>query len=164
MKKESYIKMLEYVSSRGMLLKFVIKGGRALSFVSYIWYPVLLFCVFYMGQPEGWKAVVVPAVGFLILSVFRKWLNAPRPYEVFGVKPVIVKETKGNSFPSRHVFSAFIIAFTTSCYYPAVGFALAICGSLLAVTRVLGGVHFIKDVVAGAISGIGLGLAGFLLL
>lgn len=164
LKKETYVKMLEYVRERNWLLGFVTKGGRVLSLVSYIFYPVFLVWVFASGQPDGWKAAAVPAAGFVLLSVFRAKLNAPRPYECFETAPVIEKNTKGKSFPSRHVFSAFIIAFTAAWYWPAAGGALAVCGTLLAVTRVLGGVHFIRDVAAGAAAGIGLGLAGFILL
>lgn len=164
LKKETYLKMLEYVRSRAWLAGFVTKGGRAQSLVSYVFYPLFLVWVFAAGQPDAWKAAVVPGAGFVLLSAARAKINAPRPYEVFEAAPVIEKDTKGKSFPSRHVFSAFIIAFTAGCYNPAAGGALAVCGTLLAVTRVLGGVHFIRDVAAGAAAGIGLGLAGFILL
>ena len=49
---------------------------------------------------------------FVGLSVVRKIINAPRPYEKFDMPPVLEKDTKGKSFPSRHVFSVFIIAMT----------------------------------------------------
>ena len=164
LKKETYYKMLGYVRERKWLLGFVTKGGRLLSLVSYVFYPVLLVCVFAAGHPDAWKAAAVPGAGFVLLSIVRAEINAPRPYETFEAVPVIEKDTKGKSFPSRHVFSAFIIAFTAAWYYPGAGFVLAVCGTALAATRVLGGVHFIRDVAAGAAAGIGLGMAGFMLL
>lgn len=158
-----YIKKLDEVRNRHWLFVFVTKGGKVLTYISYVFYPCFLIYLFCKGVPDAWQAVVVPAAGFVILSVFRYFLNAPRPYEVFDTKPLVVKNTKGKSFPSRHVFSSFIIAFTAWWFYPAIGILLGICGCLLAVTRVLAGVHFRKDVIAGALSGIGLGALGFLL-
>ena len=159
-----YIRMLDNVRERKWLYVFVTKGGRALTYLSYVVYPCLLIWLFVTGNENLWKAVVVPAAGFIILSVFRYCKNAPRPYEVFDMPPLIVKNTKGKSFPSRHVFSAFIIAVTAGYFCLWLGIALGICGVLLAVTRVLAGVHFTKDVAAGCISGIGLGILGFILL
>ena len=59
----------------------------------------------------------------------------------------------GRSFPSRHVFSAFIIAFTVLICSPAasplwfIGILLAVLAAIIACVRVISGVHFISDVV-----------------
>jgi membrane-associated phospholipid phosphatase len=64
---------------------------------------------------------------------------------------VIKKDTKGKSFPSRHIFSSAVIALTfiavPGCLW--IGAALLLCAVLLAVIRVISGVHFISDVIAG---------------
>ena len=113
--------------------------------------------------------ILVPGISFLLITLFRKKLNAPRPYEVYGFEPAIPKDTKGNSFPSRHVFSIFMIAMTYSysaLFQDDIKLIVSIfaMGVVLAIIRVLGGVHFLKDVMAGAISGIVLGYVGFYLL
>ena len=95
----------------------------------------------------------MPAVSFILLSVFRWVLNAPRPYEIFGADPVIKKDTKGKSFPSRHVFSMFVIAVTVLYFCPVPGIVLVAAGVLMAAARVAGGVHFPADVIAGAVAG-----------
>lgn len=188
MTRERYINMLNMVRSNAPLFVFVKYGGKLLSLVSYVVYPLMLVWLFYRGHAEllmhyggpsedmnvvagipanamgmrpAIEALIIPAVGFLLLSIYRAKVNAPRPYEVFDTPPLVVKNTRGNSFPSRHVFSAFIIATTAIQFFPALGVILYICGVLLAVTRVLAGVHFPKDVVAGALTGIALGLIGF---
>ena len=67
--------------------------------------------------------------------------------------PVITKDTHGRSFPSRHVFSAFIIAFTVLICSPSAsplwftGILLAVIAAIIACVRVISGVHFISDVV-----------------
>ena len=74
---------------------------------------------------------------------------------------MIKKDTRGKSFPSRHVFSAFIIAMTVFYFMPACGVILLALGIVMALARVAGGVHFVKDVAAGALMGIGCGIIGF---
>jgi membrane-associated phospholipid phosphatase len=107
------------------------------------------------------KAVLVPAVSFVLLSLYRRWNNAKRPYEVLDIQPLIQKDTKGKSFPSRHVFSVFVIAMTFLWLKPWLGVVFLAAGVLLAACRVIGGVHWVKDVVVGALAGIVAGLVGF---
>jgi membrane-associated phospholipid phosphatase len=97
----------------------------------------------------------------LLVSVYRAWRSEKRPYEVLEIQPLIVKETKGNSFPSRHVFSAFVIAVTALWVAPAAGGVLLVLGVALAACRVIGGVHWPRDVIAGAAVGIAAGLLGY---
>lgn len=100
----------------------------------------------------------VPLVG---LSAARKLLDAPRPYEVYGLQPLMPRESPGKSFPSRHVFSIFVIA---GCYLyllPGEGAALLLLGVILAAIRVLAGLHFEKDVIAGAVIGLVSAVVGY---
>ena len=53
--------------------------------------------------------IMVPASGFVLLTLVRKWINQPRPYEAWEIIPLLDKDSAGNSMPSRHVFSATII-------------------------------------------------------
>lgn len=69
----------------------------------------------------------------------------------------------GKSFPSRHTFSAFAIAASWFVASVPVAVVLLVAAGVLAVCRVLGGVHFPRDVVAGALIGSATGaLAAFL--
>lgn len=111
-------------------------------------------------------AIAVPAVSFVLLSVFRRTVNFPRPYEVFEMPPVIPKSTKGKSFPSRHVFCVAIIG-VTALYalpkLPVIGIIILVIAVLMAVLRVCSGVHFQRDVIAGFLCGVLMGAAGYLL-
>lgn len=110
-----------------------------------------------------WRMALVPAASFLAVTLFRSALSAPRPYEVYGFVPLLEKDTKGKSFPSRHVFSNFIIAMAVLSVSVPGGLFLMACGVCLAVLRVITGVHFPKDVAAGAVLAVVVGYFGFFL-
>ena len=110
------------------------------------------------------RLAVAGAIPFVLVSVIRKLIDAPRPYELFPFYQQAPKSKKGSSFPSRHVFSAFTVSVLVSVISPWLSVAAAIAGVTLAVSRVLLGIHFIRDVVAGALVGIASGLLGLFII
>ena len=161
MKKETYCRMMEAVGASASLRNCIIWYNRVVTWVVYLSYPLLLATLAVRTDPAFFPALLVPGISFVLLSLCRDRINAPRPYEKFGVPSVISKGTKGHSFPSRHVFSIFIIAVTMFRFAPVIGVVVGIAGALLAVSRVFGGVHFPRDVTAGAVIGLGCGILGF---
>lgn len=137
--------------------------NRGIVIVFYVVYALLLgwACV-----SDPWRLVPlvgVTAVGFVAVSFFRRRFNAPRPYECCAIAPLIARDGAGESFPSRHAFSAFAIAASWFAASVPVAVVLLVAAGALAVCRVLGGVHFPRDVVAGAFIGSATGaLAAFL--
>lgn len=140
------------------LLSIVDKG---IVVVTAMAYGLFLMGLFLGKDPHFIPSILVPAISFLILTLVRAKINAPRPYEVFGFEPIIAKDTIGRSFPSRHVFSIFCIAAVMGINDVSISMPVALLGVILAILRVLGGVHFIKDVIAGAVSGILFAIIGF---
>ena len=161
MTKETYLKITEKMRENPKRAGVVKHVDRILTGFVYCIYPLYLLALFLEKEEFLLKAVLVPAISFAAVSVFRNVYNAPRPYEKFGVPPVLEKETKGKSFPSRHVFSVFVIAMAIFYLHSGAGVMLGLVGIGLAVIRVLGGVHEPKDVIAGAIVGIVSGIIGF---
>ena len=106
--------------------------------------------------------ILVPAFGFVLLTLVRKRINQPRPYETWGIAPLLDKDSSGNSMPSRHVFSATIISMACLHANLPVGLVLLILSSLLGLVRVLGGVHYPKDVLVGYACGLLLGIFFFI--
>ena len=132
--------------------------------------PLLYFYVLwavYLKATKTWIVLaylLVPAIGFIVLSVIRKRMNWPRPYELGTFPPLLNREGKGRSMPSRHVFSAAIISTVAWGVHPllsVLGLSLAL---LLAGVRVLAGLHFVRDVVVGFLSAILWGFFWFYLL
>ena len=142
------------------LLTRMDKGITAGIFAAY---PLLLLYLFFTEREKCLPCLFIPAVSFYLISVFRKIYSAKRPYEVLDITPLICKHTVGKSFPSRHVFSAFIIGMTFFYINKPLGIFVGILGVLMALVRVVGGVHFPKDVIAGGLAGILWGLVYFIL-
>lgn len=106
--------------------------------------------------------ILVPAFGFVLLTLVRKWINQPRPYETWEIVPLLDKDSSGNSMPSRHVFSATIISMACLHANLPVGLVLLVLSALLGFVRVLGGVHYPKDVLVGYACGLLLGILFFI--
>ena len=107
--------------------------------------------------------ILVPASGFVLLTLIRKWINQPRPYEAWGIIPLLDKDSAGNSMPSRHVFSATIISMACLHANLPAGLILLVLSALLGLVRVLGGVHYSKDVLVGYACGLIWGIIFFIL-
>jgi membrane-associated phospholipid phosphatase len=156
--KETYIKRMEYFKEHPGIRRSMELAGRIATGIVFFAYPLLLAWLLLRRAPELAGAIIVPLDGFLILTVFRRLINRKRPYEVYDTPPAIHKDKKGSSFPSRHVYSAFAIALTflwagiATGVTVVVGIAilLLVLGVIIAAIRVLSGIHFLSDVLAGA--------------
>lgn len=133
--------------------------------ITFLVYGCFLAVLFLEKRYElCYHSILVPAVAFVVLTIIRRLLHAKRPYERMDITPLIPREHTQGSFPSRHVFSIFIIAVTVGRVYVAAGIFLAVFGIILAVLRVVAGVHFVRDVVCGALIGILSACLGFYIL
>jgi len=65
------------------------------------------------------------------------------------------------SFPSGHSITAFAIATTIGLYYPALMVGLMFCALSVAASRVILGLHYASDVVAGMLIGILIGSGAY---
>lgn len=165
MKKETYIKMTQPFRKHQGMARALHRINQCCTRMMYLAYPLLLVYLFFQKDEKFFQAFCVPAVSFVLLSLVRKKINRQRPYEKFNLPPVIKKETKGNSFPSRHVFSATMIAMTFLLLSPwqLLGVVFLALSLLLAVVRVVSGVHFISDVIAGMLVAILIGVVGYVI-
>ena len=149
-----------------MKAKTILILNSVLTKAVYALYPLLLvyLAVYHLTdkEPGFVPALLVPGISFVLVSIFRSWYDAPRPYEIPGAEPPLIKkDAPGKSFPSRHIFSIFVIAVTFFWVWPVPGILIGIAGVLLAWSRVAGGVHFPRDVIAGALIGVFSGVIGY---
>lgn len=146
-----------------MYAKIINQLNRLITVLVYAVYPIVLLTLVVTRDERLLRVILTPSISFILVSLFRRYVDAPRPYEVTDTVPLIEKDKPGQSFPSRHVFSAFVIATTIYFIYSPLGIFLMLTGCILAILRVIGGVHFPRDVIAGAIFGILSGILGFYL-
>lgn len=125
--------------------------NKLLTFIGYTSYPILLGWTWFINKELLLPMILIPGIGFILLTFVRKAMNRKRPYETYNIDSMIKKDTKGNSMPSRHVFSMSIIAVSWLVVSPIVGSVLLLFSILLAFIRVIGGVHYISDVIVAII-------------
>lgn len=112
-------------------------------------YGILIVFMFFSDIKIFARITLSPLTVFAIVTFFRKIFNRPRPYEKFATTSVFGKNKKGESMPSRHTACAFIIAMAFMYVSIPLGIAYLIISTLIMISRVLAGVHFISDVIAG---------------
>ena len=152
------------IKNNPLFLSLLRTFNRFMTVVMPIVYLTLLATI-YLQQGLGKQVGIylfIPASGFVILSLLRKKINAPRPYEVWEIVPLLDRDSPGQSMPSRHVFSATIISMACLHASLSVGVILLVLSALLGIVRVLGEVHYPKDVVVGYICALVWGVLFFL--
>ena len=147
-----------YLGKHPRMLAFLRGANKALTWVFYPAYGLLLIAIACTSSHALLSLIFVPAAGFAFVSWYRRKHNAPRPAAACNLVPLIKREGEGESFPSRHLFSAATIATLWLCRLPLVAVLLWVCAIGLGACRVFGGVHFVRDVVAGALLGLICGL------
>ena len=152
------------IGNKPFLLSLLRTFNRFMTVVMPIIYLTLLATI-YLQQGLGKQVGIylfIPASGFVILSFLRKKINTPRPYEKWDIKPLLDRDSPGQSMPSRHVFSATIISMACLHASLTMGMICLTLSAFLGLVRVLGGVHYPKDVVVGYICGLAWGVLFFL--
>ena len=172
---EHYHALYRWFDAHPAARRFVVALDRWLPLVPFVCYPVLLnvrlvqlFLTRQSAAPdlmsEIARSILVPGITFWVGTALRARLDRPRPYDQPGFTPLVQKDTHGRSFPSRHALSAAVLAMVWLYFYPAVGWCMIVIALLIAVVRVLTGVHHIRDVAAGLALGFACGFVGMWLL
>lgn len=163
MNRERYQAMLNWLRARPAAARALTLAAKGLTALVYLIYVLLELWLLLRRDGRLLRCTLVPGLVFLGGSALRRAINAPRPYEVFGLPPLVKKETRGQSFPSRHVFCAGVIALACLWVSQPLGIFMVAVALLIAASRVLTGVHFPKDVFAGLVLGFSAGIFGFFL-
>ena len=119
---------------------------------------VLLPCCIALVEPESGSVFlylccftfIIERVLYLIL---KKSLKRRRPPEVIPFFSSLVIPSDQFSFPSGHTMAAFLLASLCSFYYGSSAYPLFIWASAVGSSRVILGVHFPTDILAGAFLG-----------
>lgn len=161
------IKLYNGVYSRPVLSRVLDVVGKAATVLVALSFLYAVLLLVYTGDYLGAvRLAVLAGIPFVIVSLMRELIDCKRPYEVIDcelLRNSTAKRKKGHSFPSRHVFSAFIIGTLWLLYSPYIGAATLLLGVIIALSRVLLGIHFLRDALVGAVIGTVSGLIGILI-
>ena len=133
----------------------------------WLWYALGLFILLFGGH-EGRIAVLAAAfasgAGIAAFLWLKRAFNRKRPCAIEPHCWATLLPPDQFSFPSGHSITAFSVAIPIGLLYPALLAGLIFCAASVAVSRILLGMHFLSDVIAGSAIGALLGYAAFALL
>lgn len=109
-------------------------------------------------------SALATAVGILIFRTVKKLVGRKRPCEIEPHCWATLLPPDRFSFPSGHSITAFAIAVSLGLFYPVIFPVLLFFAFSIALSRILLGMHFLSDVVVGALLGVVLGYASYSLL
>jgi undecaprenyl-diphosphatase len=132
----------------------------------WLWYAQGLVILLF-GGPHRYVAVASAAfaagVGILVFLRLKKSIGRKRPNTIEPHCWATLLPPDQFSFPSGHTITAFAVTIPFICFYPASLFVFLFCAVSVAVSRIVLGMHFLSDVLAGAAIGAGLGWVSLLL-
>jgi undecaprenyl-diphosphatase len=111
------------------------------------------------GGDRRWKvasasALAAAAVAMLANQVISHLWERPRPFTAHPLATHLLAPVSPDpSFPSDHAAVAFAIAFAVLAFSRWAGAAFLAAAAAIAVSRVVVGVHYPSDVLAGALVG-----------
>ena len=128
----------------------------------WLWYAMGVVILLF-GGPMRFAAVgaagLAATVGIGLFLLLKKRTGRKRPCAIEPHCWATLLPPDQFSFPSGHTITAFSVAVALSLFYPGLMIGLFFCAASIAVSRILLGMHFLSDVLAGAAIGGALGYA-----
>lgn len=106
------------------------------------------------------RMVIVGMSGLLIYKAVKSVTERPRPYKVNSHIKLGTLPLDQYSFPSGHTLHAVSFTLTAVYYIPVLGWVLIPFTVLIAMSRVILGLHYPTDVLAGTVIGLTLAMSG----
>lgn len=130
----------------------------------WLWYAMLLAILLFGGPERGWAIAAAGggcSFGIVLFLWLKRLTGRRRPCAIEPHCWATLLPPDQFSFPSGHTIAAFSMAVPLSLFYPSLCVGLMFCALSIAVSRILLGMHFLSDVLAGALLGSAIGFASF---
>jgi undecaprenyl-diphosphatase len=128
----------------------------------WLWYGLGAMLLLF-GGPQRFAATgaagAAAIIGVFVFSALKKLSRRPRPCEIEPHCWSRVLPPDKFSFPSGHTMAAFSIALVLSYFYPSLEGPLFFLAISIGLSRIVLGMHFLSDVLAGIVLGVALGCA-----
>jgi undecaprenyl-diphosphatase len=127
----------------------------------WLWYLIGLSVLLFGGEARLTAIAAAGSAALVGIALFKslKHLSGRRrPCEIEPHCWATLLPPDQFSFPSGHTITAFAVSIALSEFYPALLPVLLFCALSIAASRILLGMHFLSDVIVGAILGGGLAL------
>jgi undecaprenyl-diphosphatase len=128
----------------------------------WVWYGLGIMLVF-CGGPHRFSAVGAAGsaaiIGIFIFKALKRLSQRLRPCQIEPHCWSKILPPDKFSFPSGHTMTAFSIALVVSYFYPSLEAVLFLLALSIAVSRIVLGMHYLSDVLAGVVLGVALGCA-----
>src|SRR5437870_759767 len=119
----------------------------------WLWYASGLLVALF-GGPERPAALLAAAIavslGIALFLMLKRTFGRQRPCALEPHCWATLLPPDQFSFPSGHSMTAFAVAVTLSLFYPSLEAPLLFCAFSIALSRILLGMHYLSDVVAGS--------------
>ncbi len=121
-----------------------------------IWYVLILLLPVLYGMPAVRPAIVMALtglVGVMVYAVLKRCFVRERPFIRHSGISQAGAPLDRYSFPSGHTLHAVAIAWQASAHFPELAWVLVPLAAMIAASRVVLGLHYPTDVLAGAFIG-----------
>lgn len=155
---EFELKILDYIKDvfGSAFLDKIVPIITSLGYNGIIWIALAVILLFFRKtRPLALSIAISLSLGFIFGNLIIKNLVARiRPYEYRNEITLLVAKLKDYSFPSGHTLAAFEAATCVFIRYKKLGILALAFAAVIAFTRLYLYVHFLSDVLAGAILGV----------
>jgi undecaprenyl-diphosphatase len=122
----------------------------------WIWYAVIV-CLPWAGGAVGTSAsvrmIAVGIINLVVYKIIKRWIARPRPYRTCPGIRACARSLDEFSFPSGHTLHSVAFSLILTVYYPMFALFVWPLTVLIAVSRVILGLHYPSDVIVGALIG-----------
>ncbi|HLK51745.1 MAG TPA: phosphatase PAP2 family protein [Bryobacteraceae bacterium] len=122
----------------------------------WLWYGMGLIILLFGGEQRFLAvgaAALAAGTGIALFLRLKKLTGRRRPCAIEPHCWATLLPPDQFSFPSGHTITAFAVAVCLSQFYPTLAIGLLFCAVSVAASRILLGMHFLSDVLAGAAIG-----------
>lgn len=150
---------------------FVVFFASAFGYILIL--AAIIFLFLHLSKDEAkfsdWKKFIFKSreISIVFLTSFFAWIVtaiiknialAPRPQTLLQNIHVLTKDIGYDSFPSGHATFFSALAAIIFLYHPRTGIYFGIGALLIGFSRIVAGIHFPIDILAGYILGIGISI------